>query len=221
LRNEPLISRVTTITGDGVTAPVNVRARIGTTIEEAVKHAGGYTDKANHLLIGGPMTGKSVTTDEVPLVKASNCVLVLSETPSLGDELPCIRCGECAAVCPVQLLPQQLFWYTCADDEKKLREFGLIDCIECGCCDLVCPSHIPLTADFRMAKGRIRELADEKARAERARHRFEARNDRLEREQQEREAELIRQKESAKAAGPAAIAEILKRKQERKEDDPE
>jgi electron transport complex protein RnfC len=198
-----------------------VRARIGTTIEEAVKHAGGYTDRAKHLVIGGPMTGKSVTTDEVPLVKASNCVLVLSETPFLEDELACIRCGDCAAVCPVQLLPQQLFWYTCADDEKKLREFGLIDCIECGCCDLVCPSHIPLTADFRMAKGRIRELADEKARAERARHRFEARNDRLEREQQEREAELIRQKESAKAAGPAAIAEILKRKQERKEDDPE
>ncbi len=72
-----------------------------------------------------------------------------------------------------------------------------------------------------MAKGRIRELADEKARAERARQRFEARNDRLDREQQEREAELVRQKESAKAAGPAAIAEILKRKQKQKEDDPE
>jgi len=145
--------------------------------------------------------------------------LVLGDSPRAGGELPCIRCGECAAVCPVQLLPQQLFWYTCADDEKKLREFGLIDCIECGCCDLVCPSHIPLTADFRMAKGRIRELADEKARAERARHRFEARNERLEREQQEREAELTRQKESAKAAGPAAIAEILKRKEKNTEGD--
>lgn len=221
LRGEPLISRVTTITGDGVAAPLNVRARIGTTIEEAVKYAGGYTDKAKHLVIGGPMTGKSVTTDEVPLVKASNCVLVLGDSPRAGGELPCIRCGDCAAVCPVQLLPQQLFWYTCADDEKKLREFGLIDCIECGCCDLVCPSHIPLTADFRMAKGRMRELADEKARAERARQRFEARNERLEREQQEREAQLTRQKESAKAAGPAAIAEILKRKKKDAEGDDE
>lgn len=222
LRNEPLISRVTTITGDGIASPLNVRARIGTTIEEVVKHAGGYTDRAKHMIIGGPMTGKSVTTDEVPLVKASNCVLVVSESPYLSEELACIRCGDCAAVCPVQLLPQQLFWYACADDEKKLREFGLTDCIECGCCDLVCPSHIPLTADFRIAKGRIRELADEKARAERARHRFEARNDRLVREHEERDAELARQKESAKAAGPAAIAEILKRKElRRKKDDPE
>jgi len=220
LQSEPLISRVTTITGDGVVSPVNIRARIGTPIEEVIQLAGGYTERVQHLVIGGPMTGKSVTTDEVPLVKASNCVLAISDTVPEGDALACIRCGDCAAVCPVQLLPQQLFWYARADDEKKLREFGIIDCIECGCCDLVCPSHIPLTADFRIAKGRIRELADEKARAERARHRFEARNQRLEQEQQERETELSRQKDSAKSAGAAAIAEILKRKQQNKKDDP-
>lgn len=217
--NEPLISRITTITGDGVANPINVRARVGTTIADIIELTGGYTEQAQQLIIGGPMTGKSVTTDRVPLVKAMNCVLVSSETPSPGPELPCIRCGDCASVCPVQLLPQQLFWYACADDEKKMRQFGLMDCIECGCCDLVCPSHIPLTADFRVAKGRIRELADEKARAARARLRFEARNDRLEREKNERAFELAAQKASAKKAGPSAIAEILKRKQEKNEDD--
>ncbi len=217
--NEPLISRVTTITGDGVASPVNVRARIGTTLSDIIEMAGGYTDSAKQLIIGGPMTGKSVTTDRVPLVKATNCVLVSSETPSPGPALPCIRCGDCAAVCPVQLLPQQLYWYACADDEEKMRDFGLMDCIECGCCDLVCPSHIPLTADFRVAKGRIRELADEKARAARARQRFEARSDRLEREQAERDLELAQQKASAKKAGPSAIAEILKRKLENKDDE--
>jgi electron transport complex protein RnfC len=122
-------------------------------------------------------------------------------------------------VCPIQLLPQQLFWYACADDEAKLRSYGLVDCIECGCCDLVCPSHIPLTADFRTAKARILELADEKARAERARQRFEARNARLQSETQTRDAELAQQKETARKAGPDAIAEILKRKQERSDED--
>ena len=141
-----------------------------------------------------------------------------SQTPSPGPEMPCIRCGDCAAVCPVQLLPQQLFWYACADNEQKLRDFGLTDCIECGCCDLVCPSHIPLTADFRSAKARIQELADEKARAERARRRFEARSQRLEREQRERDEELARQKDAAKKAGPEAIAEIMRRKQRERED---
>ena len=217
VNNEPLISRVTTVTGDGVNTPVNIRARIGTPVQDLIAFAGGYTDRATHLIIGGPMTGKSVNTDEVPLVKASNCILAVSGTPGAGDELPCIRCGECALVCPVRLLPQQLLWHARADDDKKLRDFGLTDCIECGCCDLVCPSHIPLTADFRRAKGRIRELADEKARADRAKQRFEARSRRLEQEHQERAAELARQKSSAKTAGPAAIAEILKRKQKRGE----
>jgi electron transport complex protein RnfC len=210
--NEPLISRITTVTGDGVAMPVNVRARLGTPLADVIESAGGYRNEPRHLLIGGPMTGKSVTTDAVPLVKGTNCVLVLAEAPAVGTQRPCIRCGDCAAVCPVRLQPQQILWYANADDEDKLREFGLTDCIECGCCDLVCPSHIPLTAGFRDAKSRIRELADERARAERARRRFEARNERLQREQQERDAELARQKAAAKAAGPAAIAEILARK---------
>jgi electron transport complex protein RnfC len=217
VNNEPLISRVTTVTGDGVTTPGNIRARIGTPVQDLIALAGGYTDRATHLIIGGPMTGKSVSTDEVPLVKASNCILAVSAAPTVGDPLPCIRCGDCASVCPVRLLPQQLLWYARAGDEKKLRDYGLTDCIECGCCDLVCPSHIPLTADFRRAKGRIRELADEKARADRARQRFEARTRRLQQEHQERAAELARQKSSAKTAGPAAIAEILKRKQRKGE----
>jgi electron transport complex protein RnfC len=93
-----------------------------------------------------------------------------------------------------------------------MRLHGLTDCIECGCCDLVCPSHIRLTADFRKAKGRIRELEDEKARADRARRRFEARSDRLDKEKRARERQLLAQKETARRAGPDAIAEILRRK---------
>jgi electron transport complex protein RnfC len=215
---EPLISRVTTVTGDGVVQPMNVAARLGTPIADIIEFAGGYTDRAEQLVIGGPMTGKSVTTDRVPLVKASNCILVLSESPSVGVELPCIRCGDCADVCPVQLLPQQLFWYACADDEAKIRSHGLVDCIECGCCDLVCPSHISLTANFRMAKARILEQADEKARAERARQRFEARNERLQSELQLRADELEQQKAAGRLAGPDAIAAILKRKQDQDKD---
>jgi electron transport complex protein RnfC len=215
---EPLISRVSTVTGDGVSRPMNVLARLGTTVADIVAFAGGYTERAQRLIIGGPMTGKSVTTDRVPVVKSSNCILVLGEMPVVAPEKPCIRCGECAEVCPVQLLPQQLYWYACADDETRLRSYGLTDCIECGCCDLVCPSHIPLTADFRVAKARIREMADEKARAERARRRFEARNQRLDAEQRDRERELAAQKEQAKKAGPEAIAEILDRKRPKDED---
>ncbi|MDA0705851.1 MAG: electron transport complex subunit RsxC [Proteobacteria bacterium] len=219
VHGKPLLSRVTTVTGDGVVNPMNVEARIGTLVGDIIRFAGGYTESAQQLIIGGPMTGKSMSTDLVPLVKASNCILVLSRAPSIGAKSPCIRCGDCAAVCPVQLLPQQLYWYSCADDEKKLRLHGLTDCIECGCCDLVCPSHIPLTAEFRVAKARIQEQADEKARAERARSRFEARNERIESEQRARDAELEQQRATAKRIGPAEIAAILQRKQQQQDKD--
>lgn len=212
---EPLISRVTTVTGDGIANPMNVRARLGTPVADVIALTGGYTERAKHMIIGGPMTGKSVTTDRIPLVKATNCILVLSQPVPLGDEKPCIRCGECAVVCPVLLQPQQLFWFACTDNEAKLRSFGLTDCIECGCCDLVCPSHIPLTASFRQAKARIRELADEKARALRARRRFESRTERLEIDEKKREAELADQKRSAIRAGPREIQEMIERSRQR------
>jgi len=214
---QPLISRITTVTGDGISSPGNARVRLGTTIGDLVEAMGGYAGSPEALIVGGPMTGKSMSTDRVPVVKSTNCVLIMSAPPAKGPEMPCIRCGDCAAACPVQLMPQQLLWYANADNEPKLREYGLTDCIECGCCDLVCPSNIPLTFDFRTAKARIRELADEKARAERARKRFEARGERLERERAKRDAELSRQKSSAKRAGPSAIAEILARKRDAKQ----
>jgi Na+-translocating ferredoxin:NAD+ oxidoreductase subunit C len=212
---EPLISRITTVTGDGVARPVNVSARLGTTVADVIAFAGGYTERAEHLIIGGPMTGKSVTTDRVPLVKATNCVLVLSHRVPTGDEKPCIRCGECARVCPVVLQPQQLYWFACADNEARLRDFGLRDCIECGCCDLVCPSHIPLVSYFRQAKARILELAAEKERAERARRRFESRTERMEFEAKRREEELKQQKRSAISAGPKDIQEMVERSRRR------
>jgi Na+-translocating ferredoxin:NAD+ oxidoreductase subunit C len=210
-RGEPLISRITTVTGNGVTRPMNVRARIGTPLADVIEFAGGYTGEAKHLIIGGPMTGKSVTTDRVPLVKATNCVLVLSEEVPVGDEKTCIRCGECAEVCPVVLQPQELYWFACADNADKLRALGLRDCIECGCCDLVCPSHIPLTSYFRQAKARILELASEKERAERARRRFETRSERLSVEERKRRDELAQQKRAAISAGPEEIRAMVER----------
>ncbi len=218
VHHEPLVSRVTTVTGPGVRRPMNVLVPLGSTVEDVVAFAGGYTERAARLIIGGSMTGKSVSTDRVPVVKATNCVLVLDQPAARGPTRPCIRCGDCAEVCPIQLLPQQLYWYACADNETRLREFGLVDCIECGCCDLVCPSHIPLTANFRIAKGRIRELEDEKARAERARLRFEARRERLARAAADEASDLERQKARAKTAGADAIAEIMRRKRNKDED---
>ncbi|MGI9292030.1 MAG: electron transport complex subunit RsxC [Gammaproteobacteria bacterium] len=180
---EPLIRRIVTINGQGVQRPVNVRARIGTPISELIKCAGGYTPDAARLIMGGPMMGIALADDALPITKACNSLFVAAEAElaTKHTEMPCIRCGECNAACPVNLSPQLLLQAGRGQDFERLEQLALPDCIECGCCDYVCPSHIPLTQQFRDAKKTRWDLGVEKRRAAVAEQRFRARTERLER----------------------------------------
>jgi electron transport complex protein RnfC len=104
--------------------------------------------------MGGPMMGISLPHDAMPVMKATNCILAATRADLhlRSAEMPCIRCGDCAQVCPANLLPQQLLRHIEDTDPTVLKSLGLADCIECGCCDYVCPSQIGLTARFRVAK---------------------------------------------------------------------
>lgn len=115
---EPLIRRIVTITGDGVRRPANVEARIGTPMAELIDHCGGYHDGVYQLVMGGSLMGTALLSDDVPLIKASNCLLAAtpSELPPAEPPMPCIRCGACAEACPERLAPQQIYWHTRARD---------------------------------------------------------------------------------------------------------
>jgi len=179
--DRPVMSRVLTVTGSGVQQPANVEACIGTPVGQLVAACGGYTGECARRIAGGSLTGRSIEGDDVPVTKGMNCVLLASDAdlPSRGPARPCIRCGDCAAVCPAGLLPQQLHVAARSDDSAALARFGLSACIECGCCDYVCPSAIPLTARFRAARER-QHLADlERRRAIEARARYERHQRRL------------------------------------------
>jgi electron transport complex protein RnfC len=151
---EPLTSRIVTITGGGVRAPQNVEAPIGTPIAELIALCGGYTEDVVRLIAGGSMMGFALPSDDVPTTKATNCIIAATSTEVRLDphEWPCIRCGDCALVCPSRLLPQDLLVAATSSDYGALTTLGLQDCIECGCCDVICPSHIMLTERFRIAK---------------------------------------------------------------------
>lgn len=198
----PLISRTMTVTGDAVEKPGNFDVLLGTPMDYLLEQAGLQPDRVNRLVLGGPMMGYTLTTTTVPVIKTSNCIIAATanELPAPPPEQACIRCGQCAEVCPMELLPQQLFWHAKATEFEKAEHLNLFDCIECGACSYVCPSSIPLVQYYRYAKGEIRVQRAEQLKADRARERFEARQDRLEREQQEKD---LRRKERAKAAAEA------------------
>jgi electron transport complex protein RnfC len=100
--------------------------------------------------------------------------------------MPCIRCTRCADACPVNLQPQELYWFSKSDNFEKARDYNLFDCIECGCCSYVCPSDIPLVQYYRYAKSEIIAANKAKEAADLARERNEFRLARIEREKLER-----------------------------------
>ncbi|NMP32762.1 electron transport complex subunit RsxC [Thalassotalea sp. M1531] len=203
IHDTPLIKRVVTVSGQGLEKPQNIWAAIGTPVKDLValsKSLQAADKKA--IIMGGPMMGFTLPSDHVPIVKTTNCVLVPSEKELAleNKEVECIRCGQCADVCPSRLLPQEMQWSAKAKDHAKLKELNLFDCIDCGACAFVCPSHIPLVQYYRVAKAEIRqqELLDLKA--EKAKARFEARKARLEREKKERIEKQRKASEARRAA---------------------
>ncbi|MBL8200429.1 MAG: electron transport complex subunit RsxC [Chromatiales bacterium] len=162
-RGQPLISRIVTVTGGGVARPRNIEARIGTPVAELIALAGGYQDEPRRLIMGGPMMGVALATDELPMTGATNCLIAATGSDldgtgvdHSGAEMPCIRCGDCVEACPASLLPLELLTAARTGNPGELTRLGVAECIECGACDYVCPSHIPLTRHFIAGKAALR-----------------------------------------------------------------
>lgn len=193
---EPLISRYVTVTGGAVRKPANLEVLFGTPARELLEECDADFAAMDRVLVGGPMMGFALHTLDAPVVKTANCILAtgLAHMPASGYTLPCIRCGVCADACPVNLLPQQLYWHAKGKEFDRCQEYNLFDCIECGCCAYVCPSQIPLVQHYRYAKGEIWAKEREKEKAELARRRHEFRLERIDRDKQERAAKLGKKK---------------------------
>jgi len=180
----------------------NWEVLLGTPVSHLLSLSGYRPQKHERVVMGGPMMGFALPTTELPVVKTTNCLLAPTEKelPTNNPAMACIRCGMCADACPADLLPQQLYWFSKAQEFDKAEQHNLFDCIECGACSYVCPSEIPLVQYYRFAKGSVREERAASEKAEQARIRYEARIERQEREKAEKEA---KRKARAEAAAKA------------------
>ncbi len=154
----PSYERVVTVTGSIVSEPKVLLCRIGTTFQHAIDHCAGLKEEAGKIIMGGPMMGQAQYTTEVPIIKTTSGILVLSkEEGTPPPTTSCIRCGKCMRTCPTRLIPCYLNMFSDSGDLEELEKRNIMNCMECGSCTFACPARIPLTQKFRLSKLRINE----------------------------------------------------------------
>ena len=152
----PLIERIVTITGQGVNNPKNLMVKIGTSFREVIEQCGGLKGKAGKVIAGGPMMGITQFSLDVPVIKGTSGILVLSEEEArLPEPSNCIRCGKCVEACPINLMPVNISAYSLANKHEQAEALNAMDCIECGACSFVCPAKRPLVDSIRVSKREI------------------------------------------------------------------
>lgn len=199
VKGQALTERLITFSGDGIEKPGVYLTKVGTNLADIAQTIG-IDQHCDDIIFGGTMMGFSINPDIAkpnntlkPLVvkRETTSVLAFKTPPSKSLRYPsneenCIRCGHCADVCPMDLLPQQLQFYGKHNEFDKLQQNRLFDCIECGLCTYVCPSDIPLVQIFQHSKGEMVAERKKQEASEIARIRFETRNARMEAEKAER-----------------------------------
>ena len=138
--------------------PKNLMVRIGTSFADVIEACGGLVGEPAKVISGGPMMGIGQYSLDVPVIKGTSGILVLTrEQVEIPDAGPCIRCAKCVDACPMNLMPLMISAYALKEDYDNSEKFHAMDCIECGCCSYTCPAKRPLTQSIRVAKRMITE----------------------------------------------------------------
>ncbi len=156
----PLTTKRITVDGNAIAEPKNIIVPIGARIADVAAACGGYKAEPRKILMGGPMMGRAVYSDEFPIVKNNNAILIFDGPQALiPEETGCIKCGMCLKVCPFDLMPVSMVEAYERRDVDRLKRLKVTECMECGSCSYICPARRPLSFTHKMAKGFSKEVA--------------------------------------------------------------
>jgi electron transport complex protein RnfC len=154
----PVYKRFNFINKDGSSSLVS--ARIGTPIRDILNAFDVTLNERDRLIIGGPMTGSTVYSEDFPVQPDADAIMVQdSNNIPMVSDYPCINCGECVRICPANIPINILVRLLEAGQyEEAADQYDLYSCIECGLCSFVCVSKMPVFHYIKLAKyelGRI------------------------------------------------------------------
>lgn len=150
LEGKPVMSKIVTVTGDGINRPKNLEVPTGTDMYDLIEQAGGLKEGVEKVIAGGPMMGVAMYNLHVPCTKTTAACLCLKEDPIRRIVPgPCINCGRCHEACPSHVLPARLAAFADRGDREAFQKFDGMECCECGCCSYVCPAKRNLTQSIK------------------------------------------------------------------------
>ena len=152
----PLIERVVTVTGEHVKNPGNFIVKIGTNTGDLLNYCDAELGEDITVKAGGPMMGFVLSDVNVPIMKGSNGIISVDTDHTV--EQPCIKCGRCMDVCPMELSPLYFAKYADEENWQGMKEKNVMDCVECRCCEYICSSKIPLVTKIKAGKAAVRGM---------------------------------------------------------------
>ena len=154
---KPVMTRVSTITGDAITNPGNFLYSIGTNYAELVEAAGGFkVEQPEKIISGGPMMGFSMFSLDIPTTKTSSSLLCFAKDEVAQLEpSACINCGRCVEACPEQLIPSRLAKFANNGASDMFEKWYGLECVECGSCSFACPARRQLAQSIKTMKKQV------------------------------------------------------------------
>ncbi len=158
--HEPVTDKLVSIVGE-VEHPVTISIPIGTTVKEAVSHAGKITVNAPAYVMGGPMMGK-LGTENTVITKTTNAIIILPEDHKVVMRInknlelerrraasSCCQCRTCTEMCPRHALghpiePHRIMRAVANHDTSDLSVYtNTAYCSSCGLCEnYACPQGL-------------------------------------------------------------------------------
>ena len=152
-KQKPVLERYVAIGGNAIKTPRVMKARIGTRIRDLFNECGGFNGFPGKIATGSPILGQTITDLDEPVIKTSYAFFASLENAEHPSGNSCISCGECRAVCPVGLDPEDMFKRIMLTGYNTTLQLNN-QCHGCGCCEVVCPSSLPLSVAITSFSGR-------------------------------------------------------------------